>query len=33
LRYSTFRIHEVHSAITESVFQGDFCTSHSWKVL
>jgi hypothetical protein len=30
--YSTLRIHEVHLAITELVFQGNFCTSHSWKV-
>jgi hypothetical protein len=32
-RYSTFHIHEAHSAITESVFQRNCCTSHNWKVL
>jgi hypothetical protein len=31
--YSTFHIHEMHSATTESAFQENFCTSHNWKVL
>jgi hypothetical protein len=33
MHYSTFRIREVRSTSTESVFQKVFCTSHNWKVL
>ncbi len=32
-RYSTFRIHEVHSTITEPVFQEYLRAPHNWKVL